>query len=497
MSPPLPTLGALSLLAQIAPAPYFDRFARVVGSQLGPDYVTQALALADQGYLWTLADLLEECRERDPHLHGVLQRREMRVSGAAWELRPPENSGDEGAEIARWCEEKLRAMAPNSDVGRSFAGMVADMMGAVYHGRSGHELVWAVERKDGREWWFPHTAEFIHPRRFAYATNWQLHVWDASGTGEDALYPVNVDSPFGRFPGVNVRDVNALAPGKFVAHCPRVMGTYPTREGIGRGCAWYSCFKRLGIREYVAFIAWAARGLRIGTFKRGGGEGKEAGDGASTEDEAQLRSALAIMSAQSGITIPDTCEVDIKTVPGEGKAQADFVAACNGEMSKMVFGSTLGTDVGSTGGNRALGEVHERGEQTVAKNDAAQVEDTVRLQVLLPMVRKTFGPTAHVPTIHFDVSGGVDLDALGKRMQLWHGMGGAIGAKSGANALGIPNLEDDEPLLKGVAPAPAQGDAKPADGSTPALATKEPPAGPQKTPATPEGDADETEEQAA
>ncbi len=468
----MPMLGALSLLAQIAPPPFYDRFARVVGSNLGPDYVTQALALADQGYLWTLADLLDECRERDPHLHGTLQRREMRVSGAPWELRPPENSGDEGIEVARWVDEKLRGMAPTTDVGRSFAGMVADLMGAVYHGRAGHEIVWGTTFANGREEWYPITAEWIAPRRFAYATNWQLHIWDASGTGEDALTPTNTASPFGRFPGVNVRDVNTIAPGKFVVHTPRVMGAYPTREGVGRVCVWYSTFKRVGVREYVAFIAWAARGLRIGTFKRGDDDS----NGASTTDEAQLRSALAIMSAQSAITVPDTCEVDIKTVQGEGRPQAEFIANCNSEMSKAILGSTLGSEVGSTGGNRALGEVHERNEQTIAKQDAAQLADTLRLQLIAPMVRRTFGPNAPVPHLVFDVVGGEDLKSLAERMKIWHEMGGALGQVSGANALAMPNLEDGEPLLGATQPTTSP------KGATGAPVAPPEPAAPQPAP---------------
>ncbi len=460
--PPDIGLNGLSLLAQVAPAPYYDRFARVVGSNLGPDYVTTVLAQADQGYMWSLADLLEECRERDPHLHGVLQRREMRVSGAPWELRPPQGSGPEGERIASWCRKKLAAMAPTTDVGRSFAGMVADLMGGIYHGRAGHELVWSCENEGGALRWFPITAEFIHPRRFAYATNWQLHIWDASGTNEDALHPVNAGSPFGRFPGVNVRDVNILAPGKFVVHTPRVMGTYPTREGIGRTTAWYSTFKRLGVREYVAFVAWAARGIRIGTFKRG----DDKSQGASRSDDNELRLALAKMSAQTAVTIPDTCKVDIATVPGEGKAQADFIAACNAEMSKAVLGSTLGSEVGHSGGNRALGEVHERNELAVAKLDAQQLSDTIRLQLLKPMVEMSFGAGAPVPEIVFDVVGGEDLASLSERMKTWRDMGGPVGAKSGANALSIPDLEPGEPLLGGgIAPDPENASQSDATGS--------------------------------
>jgi len=452
MLPPMLSATTLSLLVQTAPAPYYDRFSRVLGSNLGPDYVTQVLGLADQGYLWTLADLLEECRGRDPHLHGDLQRREMRVSGASWEMRPPEGSGAIGKEIAAWCADRLAEIVPESDNGRSFAGVIADLMGAIYHGRAGHELVWRVEPRDGGgEWWSPRAAEWIHPRRFAYATNWSLHIWDASGTGEDAISPVNVDSPFGAFPGVNVRAINRLVPGKFLVHTPRVMGTYPTREGVGRTCAWYTTFKRLGVREYVAFIAWAARGIRLGKFKRGE-HGQS--DGATTNDELMLREVLANMSAQNAGAYPDTCDVDIKTVPGEGRAQADFIGMCNAELSKAVHGSTLGTEVGSGGGNRALGEVHERNEESNAKNDAMQLADTVRLGLLGPMVARSWGPKAPVPKMFFDVVGGEDLDKLARRMKAWSEMGGPIGEKSGANALSIPNLEPGEPLLKNDKLAP-------------------------------------------
>ena len=100
---------------------------------------------------------------------------------------------------------------------------------------------------------------------------------------------------------------------------------------------------------------------------------------------------------------------------------------------------------------------HERNEQTIAKQDAAQLADTLRLQLLAPMVRRTFGPNAPVPHLVFDVVGGEDLKSLAERMKIWHEMGGPIGAVSGANAIAMPNLEDGEPILgasKGVTGAP-------------------------------------------
>ena len=82
--------------AHEAPAPFNDRFARTLGSDLTPQLVAAALANAEIGYMWNQADLLDEVRERDGHLHSELQKREMRVAGAPWELKPPEGAGRSG-----------------------------------------------------------------------------------------------------------------------------------------------------------------------------------------------------------------------------------------------------------------------------------------------------------------------------------------------------------------------------------------------------------------
>ena len=444
-----PVLPTLSLLAPISPAPYVDRFARVLGSKLGPEYVTQAQAMADQGYFWQWADLLTECRLRDPHLHGILQRRELRVAGAPYELRAPVGTGKQGEDIARWCDARLREMESDGSFGRSFATMLADLMGATYHGRAGHELVWSMESRDGGgAWMLPRTAQWIMPRRFAMATDWRLHLWDSSGTGESAVTAVNLGSPFGQFPGVCIADVNALAPGKYVVHAPRVTGEAPTREGVGYVTTWPAVFKRMGVREYVAFIAWAARGLRKGTFNVETTNGET--DGASRDNEAKLIEAAVNWSAQSAAIIPSTCTLEVETVTGEGTPQARFIEWCNGEMSKGVLGSTLGTDSG-TRGARSLGEVHERGEETLAKADAKALSETLRCMLLRPLVEWNFGRFAPVPEIAFDVASAKDTAALAAMYAEAVRLGIGIDEKDARNALGIPDPLPGAKLLAPVA----------------------------------------------
>lgn len=223
----MPTFNAptRTMTVSVASAPFNDRFARVFGAALTPQQVTAVLSQAELGYMWQQADLLDEVRERDGHLHAELQKRELRVSGAAWELTPPEGSGDFGAEIARWCTARLNEIEAEGDLDRTFADAITDLMGAVYQGRAGFEVVWT---QDGR-WLYPSALSWIHPRRFAYTTDWRLHLWDASGTATTIDRPTDLNGPFGQYPGIAL---DRFPRGKFLIHRPRIRGVYPDRKSV-------------------------------------------------------------------------------------------------------------------------------------------------------------------------------------------------------------------------------------------------------------------------
>lgn len=444
----MPTINttARTLTTALAPAPFNDRFARVLGSALTPQQVTAILDQASIGYMWGQADLLDEIRERDGHLHNELQKRELRVSGAPWELVPPEGSGQMGAEIARFCTARLNDIEARTDLDRSFADALTDLMGAVFHGRAGAEVTW---RTEGR-WTLPDALSWIHPRRFAYTTDWRLHLWDAAGTSASVEQPVNVEGPFGTYPGL---PLDRFPAGKFLLHRPRIRGVYPTREGLGRLLVWWATFKRFDLRSLLAYMERVAGGLRIGTYATGKGP---MGDvPSSPEDQAVLLNALEVLSSACAIVVADTTKAEIKDSPSDNEVHDRLATLCNDEMSKAIVGGTLGSAVSAAGGSRSQGEVHERGELLIAKADARSLAATVRRDLLRPMVVMNFGPRAAVPLMTFAVDPVADLKGLADRMKTWKDMGGRIGQRSGANALQLPEIEDDEETLGGpVASAP-------------------------------------------
>ena len=103
-------MGTAPLAAALATPPYNDRFQQRYGSALSPQAITAAQRMGDTGYLYQFIDILDELRESDPHLHAELFKREAMVAGAEWELRPPEDSGALGAEIAKTPGAALQVM---------------------------------------------------------------------------------------------------------------------------------------------------------------------------------------------------------------------------------------------------------------------------------------------------------------------------------------------------------------------------------------------------
>lgn len=446
-----------ALRAQLAPPPYVDRYARRVGSQLTPQTYTPILQLADTGYLYQLCDLLDELRESDPHLHSVLAKREQQVAGAEMELRPPDNSGQAGEDIADWVQERLDEVEPRTEYGKTFTDLVSDLMGGVYYPRTGAEVVW---RREGR-WWIPTAFETIHPRRFALATDWRLHLWDALGEGTGEYGRENQDSPFGRFPGV---PLDAFPPGKWIIHRPRVRGGHPTREGVGRLVGWYCLFKKWAVRDWLAFAEWAGRGLRIGTYNTGEGANYFR---ATPEDVAQLQAVLDAMSSETSAVIADTTKIDVKPPPsGSNDLHDRLVLLCNTEISKAVLGETLSTEVGSHGGNRALGEVHNEVRLALARADARAISRTLVQHLIRPMVRMNFGPSAPVPTPVFATDPREDRDSLAQRLTgLVKDAGLKVSQRWARGELGIDDPQDGDELLGGLGvegqPAPAPTNVAP------------------------------------
>lgn len=425
----------------VAPAPYNDRYQTRAGSSVTPQLVTSVLQRADLGYMDRLADLLDEIRETDAHLQSVLFKREAQVAGAEWEVRPGADGGPKGKakRAADYCSDVLQSLG-------GFSAALAHLQSGVFHGRAVLEILWT--RDGGR--WVPASLEAIHPRRIAFAAHsWRPYLWDASA----------LDSPFNVFPGVALDSLNADAP-KFIIHLPRVRGGYPTREGLGRTVLWPAIFKRFAVRDALALAEMAGRLGRIGKYAAGGDPKNPVR--ASPEDQDVLAQSLEAWSSAVSLVIPDTTSVEFKDPVTGNTIHMPLVEWANGEISKATLGETLTTEAGSRGA-RSLGQVHDDVRLMLARADGKAVAETLRRDLLAPMVRERFGDGVPVPEVAFLVDPEESLNDAAERLVKLVGAGLKVSQPFVRNLFGIEDPKDGEELLSVKNAEVVDGEPNPKD----------------------------------
>jgi phage gp29-like protein len=417
--------------ATTAPS-YLDKIQVRVGSSLTPQYISGVLRRADDGQMDTLADMLDEVRETDPHLHAVLFKREAQVAGAPWEIRPARRAraGKRRDKIVDFCTDVLENLP-------GFGQTCAHLQSAVYHGRAGAENIW---RRDGARM-IIERIDPVHPRRLSYAAlNWKLHLWDASG-----------GTRFSNFPGV---PIDEFPKGKFVVHTPRIRGGYPTREGLGRVLVWYSVFKRWTQRDWMALAEMAGRPGRVGYYGTGSVDPAKGGmPEASPQDQQLLEDALVMWSSSVAVKLPDTVRLDFQSaVSGLHDMHKVLAEHCNSEISKGALGETLTTEAGSKGA-RSLGDVHDDVRLMIALWDAKCLAETIRYYILAPLVRLNFGDGAAVPEIVFNVEPSDNLNMVAERFVKLAQGGLDIDQEHVRDVFGIPEPLDGVRLMIPRAPA--------------------------------------------
>ena len=398
------------------------------GSSLTPLALTAAMRNADQGYMSPLADLLDEVRETDPHLHAVLGKREWTVAGAEWEVRP--STRYDGAQEPPEAEEARIFVANILRALPNFSDRLSDLLGAIYYGRAAAEVVW----RSDRGMVIPEAIFPVHPRMIHYDAQWRMRLWCDPIPGQEA--------PFGMWPGVALDE---SVPGRFIVHAPRIRGGFATREGIGRPLAWFSLFKRWVVRDAMGLAEMGGRMARVGKYATGNGD-MGTGNRASEEDKSLLETALEDWSASTALIHPDT--TDVKLVPPvSGRTlHHPMLEMFNMEMSKAVLGETLTTEAGSKGA-RALGEVHAQQGKMIARYDASALAETLRRHLIAPIVLHNFGPDVAVPRIVFAVDPQESLDSQAQRLSLLIRAGLRVSQTWVRNEFGIADPGPDEELM--------------------------------------------------
>lgn len=356
--------------AVLAPWPQVDKFPIVIGSQITLNTISAFLRLATSGYRREYVDLLDELIERDPGAFAAVSQRVLTVAGARWDLTPPELPPDDPRKVRarEICDDTRKRIGGIADLRAS----LADLAWAIYYGPTGAEIAWD-RRPDG---WWPTRLHFLHSRRISYPDplSWSPHIWDAGGT-------TGTERTAGAF-GLRID----AYPGKFIVHVPHVRSDYPTRDGLGRELAYWLALKGMAARSGTAYLerfgkpwVWASY-----ASNNAGTPQQASPDDVTMADQAARGIGAGVLSAA---TLPDSIQLKLLSAAGStGVTHQEFLAYCDQQIATCVRGSTFTTAPGKYGA-KGTAETARKGEQEVARYDAACLAETLRHDLVAWIVR--------------------------------------------------------------------------------------------------------------
>lgn len=435
--PAVPPVQTRSDQRAIAPYPLIDRYPTVLGRNLNETYLGSVFRTALTGYRQQYVDLLEELLDHDPHLASVLTKRITSTANGRLTVKPPElDEDDPDYELARECASMVqREIARIPHLTES----LSSLLWGIYYGVTAAEIMWT---RDADGSWHVDRLDMVHSRRLGYPDmqSWDLFIWDQ---GQVLGWETFGESPTNRGTyGTRIADW----PGKFLTYTPRLRGDYPTREGLGRNTATWSLFKRAGVRGCMGYLERFAEGYTDVAFSTTDtGKPRRATD--DDIDDAHDFAEAGFGPGNTRIVHPDSITVTAKGYEGTGTAKItyeEFVHLCNDEISKVVLGGTLGTEVGKGGGNRALGEVQERAEVDLEQYDATTLCEAFGSDVVYWLVRLNMPEALHlVPHVYVDVDREPDAKTLIANAEGITKIGGRVDLDRLSNDTGIPLIPNE------------------------------------------------------
>jgi len=345
---------------------------RVVG--ITPEQMAMALDRARLGDFELLADVFEQMLTTDPHVRSVTDTALRSISGSEMRFRPADDARDAG--LAQAAADF--AAASFMRVQRMELTISNTIMAALV-GLAVAEHDW---QRDGRE---VHSVaqHWVQPRDLRISDAWTPLV---------RTYPRNdAGVQTGVWEWLEVDE----EPSRWLVHVFAQPGLTSNVAGLLWPCAWPWLWKRIA-------EVWGMEALeRFASPLIYGRMAQNANDVARNKffEGLQQLSAdhVAVIEQEQTIEI-----IQPTTNPQDTYDTA--IARYNNEITKAILGSTLNVEVGSTGGNRALGE--SQAKTTILprlRAIAASAESAIRatwLQPLMAFNAVSFGgripPTPHV-----------------------------------------------------------------------------------------------------
>ncbi|MEW6250262.1 MAG: DUF935 family protein [Planctomycetota bacterium] len=335
------------------------------------------------------------------------------ASGASARAAPGSRGAQLAAEAAEYCAEVLGGIDRFRDV-------LTHLANAIGYGISVAEIVW----EDGR---LVDLVPVPYPRLIADPHEpWRLRVL----TEDEPTLGVPLDEH----------------PAKWLVHQPRATPGRPFEGGLLRASALLFLAQNLSFKDWLIYSQVAGMPVRVAQFE----------PGTPDRDKQELLRMLQALGTDAVAVFGKNIELKfIESARAADRPYAPLQEYCNTEVTILWLGQHLTTDI-RTSGSRAAAEVHDRVREDLLADDIADEGQTLRRDLLTPLVRARFGDGVPPPVFRRSLVQSVNTKDLADTLAVAvNELGLAVPQRWVHQALGIPQAQADERVLEG-----AGGDAR-------------------------------------
>ncbi len=377
---------------------------------LTPSRALAILQAADAGSPATQFELFDEMLQKWPRLAAVEATRRLALTGLEWEVLPPPIVGAPRAarraeEAADFCREVLLGLDRLPEV-------LDHLAGAAGHGVAVVELIWERSRlvdmipvPGSRITSDPHEP-------------WRLRV----RTEEEPALGVALDEQ----------------PLKWIVHRPRCRPGRNFDGGLLRASVLLYVAQNLSFKDWLIYSQVAGMPVRVARFEPGTPEA----------DKQQLLKMLEALGTDAVAAVSKNVELQLlESTRGGDKPYQALQDYCNTEITILWLGQHLTTDVRANG-SRAAAEIHDRVREDLLVDDIADEGQTIRRDVLRPLVLARFDDGTPVPMFRRSLIQSFDSARLATTLSAAvRELGLRVPRRWAHRALGIPEAVGAEAVL--------------------------------------------------
>lgn len=465
--------GNITAVGKLTPPGLPEAMQRVIRPEAQPRWLLPSMAMMTPQFIeailrgalngnhvmqWQLFDLMEDTWPRLAKNLNELKDAAIGKLLNHWRLAPwakkDEAPGNEAIQKAALIEEALfgmRGKPQNEENG--FESTLYDMADAWAKGVSLLEIDWEQRvAGDLGDFFAPKDTYWVSPRNYAWGSDGRMGLvlpesyadGGATRTGQRS-YSGYIDTST-RMPthpaGASSEGFIEIPEDKFLVCISKARTGHALGGARLRVLAWWWCASNFSAEWLLNFAQIFGIPMRWANYA----------PSAPQETVDKICEILANMGSQAWAAFPAGTTMELKEASGgnDHSPQADMLDRCDKQCDLLILGQTLTTQVSREGGNRALGEVHERKEQKNEDALARFLATVLNNQFIPAILRLNFDNEDEKPSFVQEDEDPADAKENAEVLQIAVNMGVRVPMKFALEKLNIPAAEPGEETLSPV-----------------------------------------------